>query len=329
MEKNLSKFARIREYVKWLKGITCRAKLWQPQIIHWQFGFFSFLDYMTTRYLRDKSPRARVVITLHDARPVKPTINNVFARKSFFRTADGIIVHSEDARRDFQGWFGATAQPLRVKIIAHGPYSAPKFQDSSPDQIRGHFGLAPRGPVIIAIGSINENKDLGAGIRLVNELQKLCPEVNLFIGGSSGGQDLSPLEEFKKQALFPEKIVILDRYLSDEEVDQAHRIADFSLLFYKVSATSGAAIRSMCAGVPVICNDRPGFRAVVKDGLNGFMVKEDNPSWEARRISQALEDSETLTAMKKSALTSYQDVTWDQVAQEHLTYYKELLATHA
>jgi glycosyltransferase involved in cell wall biosynthesis len=166
-------------------------------------------------------------------------------------------------------------------------------------------------------------------LTLVAELQKLCPALNFLIGGSSGGRDRSTLLKEKSKAPWPERIVILDRHLTDEEVDQAHRIADFSLLIYRVSATSGAAVRSLCAGVPVIANDRPGFRAVVKDGLNGFMAGEIDPASEARRIHRVLKDPEALKAMKENALTSYHGITWDRVALEHYHFYRELLGSHA
>ena len=329
MEKELWKLSRTWEYVKWLKGVVARAREWQPEIIHWQFGFFSLFDFLTTCRVKAALPQSRVVITIHDLRPGKPTFNQLFARKHFFRTADGVVVHSENARNDYLEWIRIAPKPMQLRTILYGPFDAPHLQDLSPEQVRSHFHLNHGGPVIIAIGSINENKDLAAGIKLVAELQKLCPTVNFFIGGSSGGQNLSALQEWKKQVSFPERIVILDRHLTDEEVDQVHRIAEFSLLIYKVSATSGAAIRSLCAGVPVICNDRPGFRAVVKDGLNGFMVKENDPVGEAHRIYQVLQNTVALKSMKEAAANSYRGVTWEQVAREHYSFYQELLGSHA
>lgn len=328
MERELGKVRRTWEYLKWLKGLAARARQWQPDIIHWQFGFFSLFDYFTTRYLQAALPQTRVVTTLHDARPVRPTWNNVIARKHFFRTADGVVVHSEEARNDYRRWTGALARLAQVKVILHGPYDAPKSLDLSHGDIRRHFGLDSQGPVIISIGSINENKDFPRGLKLVAELQKLDPQVNFFIGGSSGGRDLSALQKWKKQAAAPVKIVIMDRYLTDDEMDQAHSIADFSLLIYKISSTSGAAVCSLCAGVPVICNDRPGFRAVVKDSLNGFMVKEDDPVGEARRIYQFLQNPGAMKFLKKNALASFQGITWDQVAREHFNFYQELLESH-
>jgi len=325
MEKELGKLSRIWDYLKWLQGIAVRAREWQPDIIHWQLGFFPFFDLLVTRRLKAAIPRARVVITVHDARAGKPIFSNVFARKHFFRSADGVVAHSAEARKDYQHWIGGLARPAPVTVILHGPYDAPESSDLSPGDIRRHFGLDSQGPVIISIGSINENKDFATCFKLVAELQKKCPGVNFLIGGSSGGEDLSPLFEWQRQVPSPEKIVILDRYLTDDEVDQAHRIADFSLLIYKLSATSGAAIRSLCAGVPVIGNDRPGFRAVIQDGWNGFVVKENDTESEAQRIYQFLQNPEVFKTMKENAQATYQEVTWEQVAREHYNFYQELM----
>jgi len=325
MEKDLGKLSRTWDYLKWLQGIAVRAREWQPDIIHWQLGFFPFFEFLVNRRLKSTIPRARVVITVHDARAGKPIFSNVFARKPFFRSADGVVAHSAEAQKDYRRWIGGLARPAPVKVILHGPYDAPGNSDLSPGDIRRHFGLDSQGPVLVSIGSINENKDFAACLKLVAELQKICPGLNFFIGGSSGGEDLSALQEWKKQVPFPGKIVILDRYLTDDEVDQAHRIADFSLLIYQVSTTSGAAVRSLCAGVPVISNDRPGFRAVVQDGWNGLVVAEDNAGSEARRIYQFLQDNTAMISLKNNSMASFQSITWDQVAREHLDFYRQLL----
>ena len=329
MEKQLGKVSRIREYVTWLKRIAVRARQWQPDIIHWQFGLFCLFDYLIIRYLQSQLPKSRIVITLHDARSGKPTWNHVIARKRFFRSANGVVVHSEEARNNYLKWIGPVSQSEAVRVILHGPYDTPASPNLSSNEIRRHFGLDPQGSVIISIGSINKNKDFSRGVKLVGELQKLCPTVNFLIAGTSAGYDMNVLQKERNQAPSPERIVIMDRYLTDDEVDQAHCIADFSLLIYNASVTSGAAVRSLCGGVPVICNDCPGFRAVVIDGKNGIMVDENNPAAEAPRIHQTLKNPETLNDMKEKALASYQGITWDQVALKHYNFYRELLGSHA
>lgn len=324
LEKNLGKLYRTWEYIKWLKRITARARQWRPDIIHWQFGFFTFFDLQVTRHLKAMLPQARIVITLHDTEPARPTWNNVISRKSFFRSAHGVVAHSPEALNDYGQWLGTDSKCPLAKVIPHGPYASP-LEDFSPEGIRRHFQLDSQGPVIISIGSINENKNLVGCLQIVAELQKLCPTVYFFIGGSSGGRDLNPLLKQRDQAPLPQNIVILNRFLTDEEVDQAHCLADFSLYIYDSSVTSGAALRSLCAGVPVICNNLSGFRSIVHDGWNGIMVAESDPVGAARKIYQVIQNSEALKTMKKNALSTYQGITWEKVAREHYNFYLELL----
>lgn len=328
MEQQLGKARRIREYLKWLGAISGYAKEWRPDIIHWQFGFFSLFDMLLNRHLNSALPKTKVVITVHDTNPARPTLNNIIARRAFFKGADGIVVHSQEAAKDYPRWIKRSEQEQKIQVIPHGPYPSYDGSKYQTQEIRSAFGIPKEGPVLITIGSINENKGIVGSISIISELQKLQPSANYVIAGSAGNRPVNGILEARSKSFDPERIHVINRYLADEEIEMLHQIADFSLLIYKTSATSGAAIRSLCSGVPVICNQQPGFCAIVKDGANGLILEGISPEENAQKILAAFRDENRLRQMKERSLSTYEGLTWDQIALMHHRLYEEILTQH-
>jgi glycosyltransferase involved in cell wall biosynthesis len=324
MDRDLGKLARALEYAKWLRNMAKNAASFQPQIIHWQVPLFPFMDLMIGYYLKKCLNPVRFIVTIHEANPAHLTLNNVIGRKTFMRRADGIICHSQAAEEEYRSWLPRIRPESKFKIIPHGPSPAPETSNLSHLEIRKYFNIRPESKIIISVGSINQRKDFEKSLRVISELQQISPEIAFIIAGTSNNSENSKIESLKAKAARPENIQIINRYLSESEVDMLHCIAEFSLLLYKSSVSSGAAVRSLCAGVPVICNALPGMKAVVQDGENGLVLSTETPGEGARRIYAILQERASLQKMKQKALATHQDLTWDRVAALHHTFYQEV-----
>lgn len=322
-DRELNVFYRTLHYIFWLFRVIFFSYKWKPEIIHWQFGFFSFFDFICLKILKIRK-KWKNILTIHDIEPAHLRFNNLFFRKPFFRQFNGLISHSNEAKRFFLKWIGSINKRTRINVIPFGPFIFNRAKNLSESQIRKLFNISKNGPIILTLGTINENKDYVKCLNIIFSVQKKLPFINYIIAGSTGEEIVRKLIKTKFKAPFPEKIIIINKFLTDEEVDLLHSIADISLLIYKSSATSGAAIKSICSGVPVLCNNLPGFSACIKNNENGMILSNDNEK-DSQKIYDVLINREILDSLKRGAKNSYKDYTWQDIATMHFNFYKEVL----
>jgi len=322
MNKHLNKPKRIFEYLKWLSVVFRLTKKFKPQIIHWQMGFFCLLDFLLSYSIRAWYKNIIFVVTIHDVKPVHPTFNNTFLRKKFFSFFDGFIFHSEDAKDEFIAWHNISN--LIFTIIPHGPLLRRANKAQRQDVFR-KYQIPMNEPVILSLGTINTNKDYKACLTLISEMQRIKSNINYLIAGFGDNQYATYIRNEIQKTTYPSRIKFVNRELLDEEVVLLHQISDFALYLYKNCTTSGAAIHSLCLGTPVICNGLPGLRSIVKDYDNGLIACPESPQRTARKIVDVLNKSQLMKRLRDNALNSYKNVTWNEVAWKHFTFYKQLL----
>jgi hypothetical protein len=83
-------------------------------------------------------------------------------------------------------------------------------------------------------------------------------------------------------------------------------IKALDVYFYETSQQEGASIavlESLACGVPVLCQNFGGNRELVKDGVNGYIVK-DRKGFLAR-MTELSSDPDRLKALKQSTLTDF------------------------
>jgi phosphatidylinositol alpha-mannosyltransferase len=85
-------------------------------------------------------------------------------------------------------------------------------------------------------------------------------------------------------------------------------------------------VEAMAAGLPVIASDIPGYREVVRDGLDGLLVPPRDPGAVARAISELLDDPDTAKRFGEAGRSRAQRYSWDKVAAEIEEIYREAAA---
>jgi len=322
MDKHLNKPKRIFEYLKWLSMIFRLTKRFRPQIIHWQKGFFCSLDFLLNYLIRVGYRNMIFVVTVHDVKALAPTFNLTFSRKKFFSFFDGFIFHSEEAKDEFVEWYNSSK--LTFTVLPHGPLLR-KANKVQREDILGKYEIAMNGPVILSLGTINTNKDYKACLALISEMQKIQSNINYVMAGFGDNQYATYIRNEIQKTTYPSHIKFINRELLDEEVVLLHQISDFALYLYRNCTTSGAAIHSLCLGTPVICNDLPGLRSIVKDYGNGLIACPESPQRTARKIIDVINKPQLMKRLRDNALNSYKDATWNEIAWKHFAFYRQLL----
>jgi glycosyltransferase involved in cell wall biosynthesis len=286
--------SRLRIPVKLLEhpiGLA-RLRLRRADIVHLQWLAAPELD---DRLLRLRAP---AVFTAHDLLPRRTAAKRDLWRRLFARF-ERVVVHSEKGRDQL----AELADPDRLRVIPHPVFpSDPARQDD--------------GRTLLCLGIIRAYKGIGDAI----EATKRVDGARLLVAGD-------PLESVEGyQAAAGDRAEWRLGYLSDGEIDRALGEATVALFPYRPEIDqSGALLRALGAGVPVVAYDVGGLADPVRRYGAGRVVPAGDVEALAEAVRELLDDPDALQEARHGAERARQELTWEAAARAHLDVYEELV----
>jgi len=233
-------------------------------------------------------PRVPSVFTAHDLLPRRTAAKQELWRKLLARF-DRIVVHSENGRKALSG-LGVDA-----RVIPH-----PVF--------RSDPARTDDGRTVLALGVIRDYKGLPDAIEATRRAG-----ARLLVAGD-------PLEPVDR--VTGAHVEWRLGYLPDAEVDRALGDATVAVFPYRPELDqSGALLRALGAGVPIVAYDVGGIAEPVRRFDAGRVVAAGDVEALADAIRDVLADPAPARA---GALRAREELTWDASARAHLDLYREL-----
>jgi glycosyltransferase involved in cell wall biosynthesis len=240
--------------------------------------------------LRLFRPHLPSVFTAHDLLPRRTSGKQELWRNLLARF-DRVVVHSAHGRE--------TLAPLGVdaRVIPH-----PVFRS---DPLRSDDGRT-----VLALGVIRSYKGLGDAIAALGDARLLV-----------AGDPLEPIEPYRNAARGKDVEWRLG-YLPEAEVDRALGEATVAVFPYRPELDqSGALLRALGAGVPVVAYDVGGIAEPVRRFDAGRVVPAGDVEALAAALADVLADPEPARA---GARRARDELTWDRSARAHLDLYEEI-----
>ncbi|MHB8059404.1 MAG: glycosyltransferase family 4 protein [Gaiellaceae bacterium] len=265
-----------------------------PDVFHLQWLGLPELD----RFLLPR--RTPLVFTAHNLVPRRKMGKRKLWPKLLGRF-DAVIVHSDRGRRTLTELGVA---PERLHVVPH-----PIIRSDPP--------RVDDGRTLLCLGLIRSYKGLGDAI----EVAKRLGDAHLLVAGDA----MEPVEPYR--ALAGDIAEWRLGYLSDAEVDQALGESTLALFPYRPGIDqSGALLRSLGAGVPVVTYDVGGLAEPVRRFGAGIVVPPGDVEAMTEAARELLGDSEALARARAGALAARETLTWDAAAASHLDIYESLIA---
>jgi glycosyltransferase involved in cell wall biosynthesis len=294
VSSRLFRRSRLRIPVKLIEHPLGLARLrWRSaDVVHLQWLAAPELD---DRLLRARAP---LVFTAHDVLPRRTAAKRDLWQRLFGRFAR-IVVHSERAREQL----AELVDPERLRVIPHPVFpSDPERRDD--------------GRTLLSLGIIREYKGLGDAI----EVTKRIDGARLLVAGDP----LENVEGYRSAA--GDRAEWRLGYLSDEEIDRALGESTIALFPYRPEIDqSGALLRALGAGVPVVAYDVGGLGEPVRRFEAGRVVEAGDVDALTDAVRELLDDPIALERARAGADQARRELTWDAAAQAHLELYRELL----
>ena len=261
-------------------------------VVHVQWLAAPELD---DRLLRQQAP---LVFTAHDLLPRRTAAKRELWRRLFGRF-ERIVVHSERGA----GQLAELTDSERLRVIPHPVYaSSPERRDD--------------GRTLLCLGIIRAYKGLDTAI----EATKRVEGARLLVAGDP----LEPVDGYRAAAgdLAEWRL----GYLSDDEIDRALGETTVALFPYRPEIDqSGALMRALGAGVPVVAYDVGGLGEPVRKFGAGRVVAAGDVHAFTEAIRELLDDPDALERARAGADRARSELTWDAAARAHLDVYRELV----
>jgi glycosyltransferase involved in cell wall biosynthesis len=295
VSSRLFRRSRLRIPLKLLEHPLGLARLHRTRadVVHVQWFAVPPLD---ARLLRLDVP---AVFTAHDLLPRRTAKRHDLWRRLLGRF-EAVVVHSEHGRTVLADLGVAES---RLRVIPH-----PVF--------RGDVRRADDGRTLLCLGVIRPYKGLGDAI----EAAKRIDGTRLLVAGDPA----EPVEGYRRQAGATAEWRL--GYLSAGEIDRALWESTVALFPYRPETDqSGALLRALGAGVPVVVYDVGGLADPVRRYGAGRVVPARDVDALAAAARELLEDSAALAVARAGAERAREELTWDRAAEAHVDVYRTLM----
>ena len=237
------------------------------------------------------------VMTAHDILP-RRSAHKIDLWRRLYGRFDRIVTHSEHGRDRLATEVGL--DPADVRVIPH-----PVFPGATSDARDGRTVLAP--------GVIRPYKQIDHAL----EACRVCDARLLVVGDPTfplEGRVDAPNTEWRLG------------YRSRAELQAALSEATVAIFPYRAELDqSGALLRALGSGVPVVAYDVGGMAEPVRRFGAGAVVAADDQPGLARALGELLDDATRLEQARQGALQARKELNWEAAAREHHALYRELV----
>jgi glycosyltransferase involved in cell wall biosynthesis len=259
---------------------------------------------------RLKRHGVRVIWTVHNIRP-----HGSFARRTHLRLyrwlaaeADAVIVHTQHAAKLVRTELGRAGP---IYLARHGNYiGAYRRASDDRDALRRRYGFGPSDEILLAFGQIRPYKRL---VELASDLQRAPSTARLIIAGAP--KDRAIADHLSRLASSDDRLVVLDRFISDEQVGELYTIADLAVLNYQELFSSGALMLAFSLELAVLAPSQGAGDDVF--GQPALFAWEHTPY---ERLEEAM--SVPQAARRAAALHVAEEHSWSNAARAHRAAYR-------
>lgn len=259
-----------------------------------------------------KTFRIPVTIILHDISNFAKA-DHPLLKKWILKLANDLVVHNQYSYNKLSSLKLVNID--KVNLIKHGHFLDLPNEKISKDVARKNLGLGAEEKIIMFFGQIKKVK----GLDILIEAFNLCQgNYRLVIAGKTWNDDFSFYNKKIESLQHPEKVTIINRYITNDEREFFYKAADLIVLPYREIYQSGVLLMAMSYGLPVLISDLPSNKEVVDNDLNGLLFKSEDFEDLARQIDLFFDRYYQKNLLEKNALALMKDqYSWELIAEKY------------
>ncbi|HEX6331688.1 MAG TPA: glycosyltransferase family 4 protein [Actinomycetota bacterium] len=181
-------------------------------------------------------------------------------------------------------------------------------------------GLPP-GRVVLWVNRLDPQKGFGVAVRAFAHLAGELDDVSLVVAGQGRERDAVGLLSERDR-----RRVVLLGSVPNEDLPAYHAGADVFVSPALDQESFGIVlVEAMAAGVPVVATDIPGYREVVRNEVDGILVRRNDPDALAAALRRVLEDPDLAAGLARGGRERAREFSWAAVAPRIEAVYRRVV----
>ncbi|MFQ6015654.1 MAG: glycosyltransferase family 4 protein [Anaerolineae bacterium] len=214
-------------------------------------------------------------------------------QRFYINRAQVVIVPSRYFAQIVAAW--GVPEP-KIQII-YNAVDADKYDvPISKEEAKHYLGL--NGKVILTIARLTPWKGVDKLIKLLPGIREEQPEAQLIVVGE--GPEQTKLQHLAQKFDVAECVTFAGS-VPNEEIPRYLRAADVFVLYSGYEGLSHTLLEALAVGVPVVASAKGGNGEVIRDGVNGYLVKWGDEERLRTSILKVLNDRELAQRFSKNS----------------------------
>jgi len=207
-------------------------------------------------------------------------------------------------------------------------------QEPTRRQVREQYGLGDE-PTVVFAGKLRESKGVHILLRAMTRVWETAPRaVLVLVGGTEYGRNRTMREtpfmtQLRRDLAQAPGRVILTGFIPPTDMPRAYLLGDIFVGPSQIEEGLGLVfLEAAAAGLPIIATRQGGIPEVVRDDINGLLLRQPDDATElAEKITHLLGDAEMRKTLGQQGRTMVQtDFTWEKIARDLEEFYHEVMS---
>ncbi len=218
----------------------------------------------------------------------------------------------------------------KTEVIPYGvDHQKFKPENKHKNSIRRKLNIPKDDVVVVSVGRLVEKKGFKYLIQAAARVLEKSERTFFVIVGE--GDERLVLEKMINKLKINDKVRITG-WVDYQSLADYYNLADIYILpsvrdkVGNLDDQSVAVVEAMACGKPVITSNFPGYKLVVRDEENGFLVEQKNSNGIAKAITKLVSSPALCKKMgKESRILVMKFYTWERIGGHYTNLFKELL----
>lgn len=258
---------------------------------------------------------------LHHYVPLVPRKLMRFVAQRFSRHQgnglDGMVVPSNPMLQVLKN-YGITT-PTEVIPTGIEPAS---FVPGNREAFRRAHRLPPDRPVLLFLGRVAHEKNIGFLIKAVDQVRNEIPDVIFVIAGEGPARESLELE-VKKRGL-GENVSFIGYLDRATELNNCYGAADIFIFSSRTETQGLVLLEAMAQGLPVVSTAELGTRDVLREGAGVWIAREDIADFSGK-VVKLLKNAQARKALGDAGRDYAHEWSAARQAQRMLSFYHAVL----
>jgi glycosyltransferase involved in cell wall biosynthesis len=188
---------------------------------------------------------------------------------------------------------------------------------------RNKFGIPQDRPVLLFVGRVAHEKNIGFLLKTLASVRKEIPDVLFVIAGEGPARE--SLQQETKELGLNENVMFIGYLDRHTELNSCYCSADIFIFSSRTETQGLVLLEAMAQGVPVVSTAELGTRDVLRDGLGVWIAQEQTADFSGK-IVKMLGDAEVRKELGAAGREYAHGWSASKQAERMLAFYQSVLA---